>query len=338
MMNRLIISCLIALSFLFNFCLSGQSSLDRFSHPPEKRARVIIDNDFGGDPDGLFQLAHHLLSPTVDVRGIIGSKNYKNGFYNVPGTAEYASKKAEALLDVMGLADQYLVIPGAASTLDVEKQKESPAAKAIVKEAMREDTKQPLYVVCGGGLTNIANAYLMNPEIAERLTLIWIGGEEYKDLAYPPPGKLRIEYNTGIDIKAAQIIFNQSTIPMWQVPRNAYRQTLVSNAEMDYKVKEKSNLGAYLVGLLEDLFKRAKYKLGEAYVLGDNPLVLLTALQSSWELDPSSSRYVLKSAPRISEKGAYIHSEAGRTIRVYTVIDTRLMFEDMVAKFAMYKP
>jgi hypothetical protein len=26
------------------------------------RMRVIIDNDFGGDPDGLFELVHHLLS------------------------------------------------------------------------------------------------------------------------------------------------------------------------------------------------------------------------------------------------------------------------------------
>lgn len=26
----------------------------------------ISDNDYSGDPDGLFQLAHHLLSPSVD--------------------------------------------------------------------------------------------------------------------------------------------------------------------------------------------------------------------------------------------------------------------------------
>lgn len=37
------------------------------------RMRIIIDNDFSGDPDGLFQLAHHLLSPSVEIRGIIGS-------------------------------------------------------------------------------------------------------------------------------------------------------------------------------------------------------------------------------------------------------------------------
>ena len=29
------------------------------------RIRVIVDNDFGGDPDGLFHLAQQLLSPTA---------------------------------------------------------------------------------------------------------------------------------------------------------------------------------------------------------------------------------------------------------------------------------
>jgi hypothetical protein len=37
------------------------------------RMRVIVDNDFSGDPDGLFQLAHLVLSPSVDIRAIIGS-------------------------------------------------------------------------------------------------------------------------------------------------------------------------------------------------------------------------------------------------------------------------
>ena len=34
------------------------------------RMRVIVDNDFGGDPDGLFQLTHLLLSPSVEIRAI----------------------------------------------------------------------------------------------------------------------------------------------------------------------------------------------------------------------------------------------------------------------------
>ena len=38
----------------------------------DQRIRVIIDNDFSGDPDGLVQLAHHLLSPSVDIRAVTG--------------------------------------------------------------------------------------------------------------------------------------------------------------------------------------------------------------------------------------------------------------------------
>ena len=37
------------------------------------RLRVITDNDYSGDPDGLVQLAHLLLSPSVDVRAVLGS-------------------------------------------------------------------------------------------------------------------------------------------------------------------------------------------------------------------------------------------------------------------------
>ena len=35
------------------------------------RPRVICDNDLGGDPDGLVQLAHHLLSPSVDLCAVL---------------------------------------------------------------------------------------------------------------------------------------------------------------------------------------------------------------------------------------------------------------------------
>lgn len=304
----------------------------------ESRARVIIDNDFGGDPDGLFQLAHHLLSPSVEIKGIIGSKHYSAGFYGYPGDAVYSSQMAEELLKVMGVNDAYTVYEGASNELpSTSTPIDSDAAKFIVKEAMSTTSDKPLYVVCGAGLTNIASAYLLNPEIADRLTLIWIGGTEYDDLAIPPPGATKEwEYNTGIDVKACQVVFNQSSIPVWQVPRNAYRQALSSYAELIYKLKDKGETGAYLVGRLEDLMKRSKKTLGEAYVLGDSPLVLLTALHSSWEQDPSSSQYVMKSIPKVNVDGTFEESTKGRKIRVYDDLDVRLMFEDFFAKIDLF--
>ena len=335
-MEKILKLLIISILVLSNVFLYGQIDSNQYKEIIDKRTRVIIDNDFGGDPDGLFALAHHLLSPSVEVKAIIGSKQYDGGFYGYPGSVTHATKMATELLAVMKLEKKYYVLEGSNVGLkDTLTAAVSDGAKAIVEEAMKAD-KRPLYVVCGAGLTNIASAYLIEPKIAERITLVWIGGTEYGDLASPPPGAgYHWEYNTGIDVKAVQVVFNQSNIPILQVPRNAYRQCLTSYAELKYKLMPAGKTGVYLLGKLEDLMKRADKKLGEAYVLGDSPLVLLTALQSSWEVEPSSSRYVLKDCPRINDNGMFASNPSGRKICVYDQIDTRLMFEDFFAKLVI---
>jgi len=298
-----------------------------------QRIRVIVDNDWGGDPDGLFLLAHLLLSPSADVRGIIASQHHVTGFYGHPGTPEHAHEQASALVQLVAptLAPR-LVLGSATGLADLKTPADSASARLIVQEALRDDTKTPLYVLCGGGLTNIASAYLLDPRIAQRLRLVWIGGPEHPGLASPPPGAGNVEYNLSIDRFAAQVVFNVSAIPLWQIPRDAYRQAIVATAELSARIDATAPLGAFLLGSLDDLLQRAKGSLGETYVLGDNPLVLLTALQSSWERDPSSSRYVERPAPLVNDAGAYESNPSGRTIRVCTTLDTRLLFEDLFAK------
>ncbi len=304
------------------------------------RMRVIIDNDFGGDPDGLFQLVHHLLSPSVEIRGIIGSHlKPGDGFDPSKETAANAKKKAEEVLAVMNLSNAYPVYQGSNLALENNNTpRQSDAANAIIKEAMRDDTKLPLYIVCGAGLTDLASAYLLEPKIASRFTLIWIGGPEYTDLAPPPPGYTSLEYNLGIDIAAGQVIFNKSDISIWQIPRNAYRQVIFPYSSLLLKIKPQGNIGNYLAVTLENLMKRiSKFlNIGETYILGDSPLVLLTALQSSFEADPSSSYYALRPSPMINNQGLYEVNQAGRNIRVYKQLDVALIFEDFISKLILF--
>ena len=304
----------------------------------KQRINVVIDNDFGGDPDGLFQLAHQVLSPSVNTKAIIGSQHYKNGFYGLPGDAKYACTQARELLRQMNLTDSIAVYEGASEKMtNAETPIVTEGARIIVAEAMKADKKRPLYVLCGAGLTNIASAYLMEPRIAERIILIWIGGPEYPDLTVIPEKMKNPEYNAGIDIKSVQTIFNKSDIPIWQIPRNTYRQALYSHAELTLKFKNNGPTGTYLMKKLDELFAKANYNLGESYVLGDSPLVLFTALQSSWESDPSSSLYVIKNKPSVNDKGQYTVSQTSGKIRVYTRLDTRLMLDDFYAKLCLYQ-
>lgn len=305
------------------------------------RMRVIIDNDFGGDPDGLFQLVHHLLSPSVEIRAIIGSHlRPGDGWDPSNETATHAKQKAEEVLNIMNLAGTYPVYQGSNIPLKNDSTAErSDGANAIVKEAMRTDSKSPLYVVCGAGLTDLASAFLIEPKIASRLTLIWIGGPEYPDLSPPPPGYTRLEYNTGIDIKAVQVIFNKSSIPIWQVDRSRYRQVMMPYSSLLLKVKTQGKIGEYLTANIERIMKTGQkygFNIGEVYVVGDSPLVLLTALQSSFEPDPSSSKYDLRPAPLVNSDGVYEVNNSGRNIRVYTDLDVQLLLDDLYSKLVLF--
>jgi inosine-uridine nucleoside N-ribohydrolase len=337
-MTKGLLSICLVLLLVLPLAAFGQKTAGRNLVTP--RMRVIVDNDFSGDPDGLFQLAHLLLSPSVEIRAIVGSHlKVGDGFDSSNTQADNAANKARELLQVMKMKSGIPVLAGSNTGIGNDSTPvKSEAVNFIIKEALRTDTKLPLYVLCGAGLTEIASAVLTNPQIANRLTLIWIGGPEYSGLALPPPNYSDAEYNLNIDIPAARVIFNQSQVPIWQVPRNTYRQALLPYSQLLVKVKPYGPLGNYLSRVIENLMTRLQgygLNIGETYVMGDSPLVLLTALQSSFEADPSSSDYVVKMAPRINKQGAYEFNPSGRNIRVYTHLDVNLMFNDFFSKLEL---
>ena len=102
---------------------------------------------------------------------------------------------------------------------------------------------------------------------------------------------------------------------------------------------EAGALGRFLLAAIERMMELMNSlsspgrALGETYILGDSPLVTLTALQSSFEPDSASSGYVVRPTPKLDKEGRYVADPAGRPMRIYTSIDTRLTFEDMFRKF-----
>lgn len=316
------------------------------------RYRVIVDNDFSGDPDDLFQLAHHVLSPSVEIPFVIGSHLAPGDFFDPSERqADNAARIASELLELLGSGIP--VIAGSNSALDRARAddrdvadhgdggrvraKPGPASEAIIREAMRDDPR-PLFVALGAGMTDLASAVLTEPRIADRLTAVWIGGPEHEGLGLPFPVDGQVEYNLNIDIPGAQVVFD-SGMTIWQVPRNTYRQALMSFAELDTRIRPHGPLGRRLAESIDGVVAKAEAagrQLGETYCLGDQPLVLLTALQSAFEPEPSSSVWVTVPTPRVSDAGWYEQRPDARPMRVYTRIDTRLMFDDLCAKLEQF--
>lgn len=304
------------------------------------RVRVISDNDYSGDPDGLVQLAHQALSPSAELVAVIGS-HLRPGdpFDPSPDTADKAAAEARVVLELAGRTDVPVIAGSNAALPDRTTPIDTPAARAIIEAALADDPR-PLYVCLGAGLTELASAWLLEPRIAGRLTAIWIGGAEYPGLAVPPPGAPAAEYNTMIDPIAAQVVFNDSDLDLWQVPRDAYRQALATMAELELTVRDTGELGAYLFGRLEQVGLMAAqygFDLGETYVLGDSPLVLLSTLQAAFEPTPATCSWVDRVAAKFAGDGSYAgDDERGRTVRVFTRIDTSLILRDLHAKLVRH--
>lgn len=276
--------------------------------------RVIVDNDFAGDPDGLIALAHQLLSPkarTVLVTGsALDAKLAGMAGVDAGRTAAAGCRLAQELIGRLKLASAPPVIAGAENFSGGE----SAAARAIVAEALRDDPL-PLIVTCGGPLTNIAAALRLNPSIAGKMKLVWIGGAADAAGGY--------EYNLSTDIAAARYVLEESTVPVWQIPESEYKRFQISVAALTSEFRTISPVAQWLYEQYQHL--PPFVQLGGSLTFGDSPMVSLTAF--GMELCAVSKRRVR----RIQDDSRYGEEIAQREINVCHSMDVALNFADFYA-------
>lgn len=234
------------------------------------QVRVIVDNDFAGDPDGLFALAHQWLSPSA--RTVLVTTSALNArlaaMAGEPAgrTAAKGRDLAQQLARLTRLPDVCPVLAGSESFGAGEAQV-TLAARAIVAEAQRDDPL-PLVLACGGPLTNVAAALRLAPAIATRMSVLWIGGST-------TPGA-EPEYNLANDAAAAQQVLSHPGLTLRVVPRETYRRITVSVAELTSDVQALSALGRWLIERYLNL--PPFVQLGPTVTLGDSALVALAVL------------------------------------------------------------
>ena len=272
------------------------------------QCRVIVDNDWSGDPDGLVALAHHLLSPANRVVAVTSS--LLDPVFNAPPGPAAGAAMARELLGVIGAAESPPVHEGSEIPFG-SGDTTSAASRAIVAEARREDVDLPLYLVCGGPLTNVAAALQQDPGIAERFVLVWIGGSL-------DPGAF--EYNRDTDRAAAEFVFSRPAVEILQFPLETYRRCAYSVAELEHDLGGCGRLGQWLWERFTSLPLPDFVQLGGNWPLGDSPPLLVTALS-----DESSS---FTSTPPGPDRGPR---------RVYTDVDFRLLVGDLLARLRLHE-
>jgi purine nucleosidase len=287
-----------------------------------RRRRVIIDTDAKNEADDQFAIVHALLSPSLDVRGLIAAHF---GTSRSDRSMEESREEIDLLLELMGLEQQVTVANGAPSGItDEATPRDSSGAQLIIAESKLASHEDPLFVAFLGPLTDMASAILLDPSLVDRdVVVIWIGGVGYGGVETYPG----VEFNLRNDIAAANVVYD-SGITVWQVPSNVYSQVSVSYTELDEKIGGTSKLADYLINQTVEWNRTYWPEPIESRSLGDSPAISLL-------LYPRGGNFRIVPAPRFGQEGHYLPG-SGHPIRVVESVDVRFLLEDMFAKIRKF--
>ena len=207
---------------------------------PKWPVDVVIDSDTFNEIDDQFAICYALRSPEkLNVKAI-----YAAPFLNQHSVSpEDGMLKSEAeirkLLNLLG--EEREVYAGSRQFMANEQTPVvSPAAEDLCRRAMAYSPEKPLYIVALGAITNIAGALMMNPAIADRIVIVWLGGHalEWED---------NYEFNLRQDIAAARVVY-QSGAPLVIIPAQQVTSALhTTGPELEYWLRGKNALCDYLV-------------------------------------------------------------------------------------------
>lgn len=290
---------------------------------PDTKIRVIICSDVKNEADDPYAIMHQLLTPKFDICGIVAG-HFESKAPNTKTTMLKSYNELEKLIEASQM-DDIKIFKGCDEPLQCKDvANSSEGVDFIIEEAMKID-ERPLYITCLGALTDVASAIIKCPEIANKITIAWTGGE-----VYPNGGK---EFNLKQDVKAAQIVFDSSA-NIYQLTTEIYNSMNTTLSELKYKVYPCGSAGKYLYEEIEsysyvDSVVHRELRSGENWSLAD--------LCIGWTLIDAqiNDRYDLIKAPKINDDMTYSEGDQDKLIRVYHKTDTRAIFEDLFAKLAL---
>lgn len=212
---------------------------------PKGRVDVVIDTDTYNEIDDQYALSYLIKSDEkLDLKAI-----YAAPFFNEKSTgpADGMEKSYREIMNVLTLLEREdlkeHVYRGSTEYLPSETEPViSDAAKDLAERAMNYTEEHPLYVVAIAAITNVASALLLNPDIKNRIVLIWLGG----NATNWPDNK---EFNLYQDVAGARIVFGCG-VPLVQLPcMGVVSAFTTSGPELEYHLRGKNKLCDYLVNV-----------------------------------------------------------------------------------------
>ena len=249
------------------------------------RRRVVLDTDTYNEVDDQFALAHLLLAAeAVDLRAVYAAP-FANPRSSGPADGmEKSFHEINKVIDLVAPEIRPPVFRGSTAFLPgPETPVESAAAADLVEQAMAVQEGEQLYVLAIGASTNVASAILLEPRIAEKVTVVWLGG-------HAPTWPDTREFNLQQDVHAARVLLD-GPAPLVLIPCNPVASHLaVTVPELEKHLEPYSDLGRYLTEIVRGYGDSSP---GWSKIIWDIA-VSAWAIQPEWVLTSRQSSPILR--------------------------------------------
>lgn len=283
--------------------------------PTNKKINVVIDTDTYNEIDDQFAVVYALLSPEqMEVEAIYAAPYFNNRSESPADGMNKSHKEILRLMDKMGMEHEGLVYRGSEGFLkNYDQPLESEAAKDLVKRAMTSE--DPLYVLTLGAPTNVASAILMEPEIINKIVVVWLGG---KGLEW----NTAREFNLQQDLLSSKILFD-SGVPLIQIPTEPVTSHLLTTIpELDTYLKGQGAIGDYLIEIFKDYHDD---HFAYSKIIWDISVI-------GYVINPTWFKTEIRHSPILTDQITYSFDNSRHFIRLATYLNRDRIFGDMFKK------
>ena len=292
---------------------------------PDKPVDVVLDTDTYNEIDDQYALSYLTLNgDKLRFKAVYAAPFFNHRSESPADGMERSYREICNILTLLGREEliEHAFRGSTAYLSDEQTPVISPAAEDLAKRAMEYTPEEPLYVVAIGAITNVASALLLNPEIRDRIVIVWLGGHalHWHDNA---------EFNLRQDVAAARVVLGCGAAVVLLPCQGVVSAFSVSAPELRHWLAGKNALCDYLCSsTVEEAESRSKISCWTR-VIWD-----VTAV--AWLLDERFMRDEIISSPIPQYDDHWSRDQRRHPVRYVYNISRDALFEDLFKKLATF--
>ncbi len=213
------------------------------------KSNVILDTDISNEVDDQFALCYLVKSlqninlEAITIAPFMGSGYAPTG--SLEDGTNLSFSTAENILDMLNASELKNILYKGATKYFFESKQINTATEEIIRIARKNEHTT---IVAIGAITNVALALNYAPEIANKVNVIWLGGNSFLS-------EKNNEFNFRQDVEAVRYVFN-SGVKLIVIPcRNVASNLTTTIYELEHYLKDFGKIGNYLCNIFKDCKK-----------------------------------------------------------------------------------